>query len=168
MTLLISRRRALAFGVLPLASLAWEDDAFAQARGPISAVRVDVRSLRAAGANDVADWVAQILPGELRRALSRRWAASGGGTVVAQINAVRLRTARFRNTSRASRVERTDIMDGDLRLLNAAGRTIAEAHLSTSRDSPGGNALDSAHLRRLGVTGLCERFAHFTPGRLGL
>jgi len=171
--MLISRRAALVSGALSLASLATAGESFARGRGPVSAVRVDVGPLRASGSTEFADWVAQMLPDELRKALSRHWAASGGGTVVAQINAVQLRVSGNRSAigrSRAgSRNNRTDTIDGDLSLLDASGRTITRAHLFTTRPSLGiSSAAPGENERRLSVSALCQIFAHWTPGRLGL
>jgi hypothetical protein len=173
MTLLISRRLALVSGALSLASLAATGGSFARQRGPVSAVRVDVGPLRASGSTEFADWVAQMLPDELQKSLARQWAASGGGTVVAQINAVQLRVSGNRSAigrSRAgSRNTRTDTIDGNLSLLDASGGTITRAHLFTTRPSPSITATaPSENDRRLSVAALCQTFAHWTPGRLGL
>ena len=128
MTMLISRRSALFSSALSLASLAATGGSFARQRAPVSAVRVDVGPLRASGSTEFADWVAQMLPDELQKSLARQWAASGGGTVVAQINAVQLRVSGNRSAigrSRAgSRNTRTDTIDGNLSLLDASGGTI--------------------------------------------
>jgi hypothetical protein len=165
MAILISRRLALVSGALSLASLATAGGSMARGRGPVSAVRVDVDPLRASGSTEFADWVAQMLPDDLQRALSRQWAASGGGTVVAQINVVQLRVTGKRsapNRRRAgSRNPRTDTIDGDLNFLDAAGQRIAQAHLFTTRSSPSITAAaPSENERRLSASALCQIFAH--------
>ena len=173
MTMLISRRLALVSGALSLVSLTTAGASFARGRGPVSAVRVDVGPLRASGSTEFADWVAQMLPDALQKALARHWAASGGGTVVAQINAVQLRVSGNRTAigrARAgSRNTRTDTIDGNLSLLDASGGTIARSHLFTTRPSLSiSSTAPTENERRLSVSALCEVFAHWTPGRLGL
>lgn len=166
MTMLISRRTALA----SLASLVMADDAFARTGVRVSAVRVNVSALRASGAHIFADWVAESLPGELRRSLARHWAAGGGETVVAQIDAIQVGVIVARgsmNRGRGGSNSRTDSIDGTVSLLDASGRRIRHAHLFTTRPANSSGTI-TEHARRLSIVGLCERFAHWTPGRLGL
>ena len=106
-----SRRAALA----SLASLIIADEAFARTGVRVSNVRVDVSPLRASGAHEFANWVAESLPGELRRQLARHWAASGGGTVVARIDAIQVGTIIARGSmsrGRGGTNSRSDSIDG--------------------------------------------------------
>lgn len=145
---------------------------WAQGRGPVSDVRVDVGPLRSTGANDIADWVNQALPGALRDALSRQWAASGGGTVVARISSVQLSSSRVMGPARSNggmRSRSQDSMDGNVTLLDASGREVARSHILATRPTPNfSGTAPTASMRQQQVANLCLSFAHWTPRRLGL
>jgi hypothetical protein len=167
----VTRRTAFLAGLASIMGAVAPVRTLAQGRGPVSEVKVDVGPLRSTGANDVADWVNQALPGALRDALSRQWAASGGRTVVAQINTVQIGVSRVMGPARSNggmRSRSQDSMDGNVTLLDASGREIARSHILATRPSPANNTATTAAMRQQQVANLCISFAHWTPRRLGL